>query len=138
MGKIERKRRVDLAEFDPTWKDSFVILVSHPYKKVQELTREIIDNQRAIHKAEKQAKQLLSVENPDDEILEEAQRIRDNAGQSYYDIVIGHLREGFRSGKVFDTEGGLRDMTADDINDFDIEVLEHLFACLTGQIEKKG
>lgn len=129
---IARTRRIELTEYDPLWKDCFILLKMMSFRETIDLQKEVRASERSIYKADK-AFRKLDDDSPDYEKLQDE---LDKVNAEHMGLLVKIIQRNLKGGKIHDGEN-LRDIIAEDIEDFDIELITEFIAVLSGQNSKK-
>lgn len=150
--KIERKIKIMLTEYDATWDSSYIIVATRGFRDNMNFQKTVSSIQRKLDKAEKLAKvaarkfdRELEKEDINEEMIDKYTKEEDTYTQEtekyaeeIIDKMMTFLQDRFRSGEIYDTrDGKLREMTKDDILDFDNDVITALSNRIIGGISKK-
>lgn len=144
---IERKKRIDLSPYDSTWVDSFILVATKGFKETmskqaefRKLDLKLAKAEREIVKLNKQIEATNDVAELD-QLYAEFDKVEEKINEISLTRVEGmkkYVQDSFRAGHIFDTElNAGREMTKEDIEMFDVEVLGAITSEMTGTAGKK-
>lgn len=136
-----RQKRIDLTDIDARFKDCFVMVGTKGFLEVSELRKQIARLNSRMEINDIKLNKLKS-RLDEDEILKEYEerseqdiKLSDELIQLYVQIGKGN----FISGMIYDNEiSQVREMTAQDIELFDNEILTRLVQAILGTVGKKA
>jgi len=130
---IRRKVRVDLAEFDSDWKDSYILLYTGG-------VQDQLDTGKKLRKNAREEKRItdLKSDSKDEKYIEEQDKKLDELAKDIFNIFYDSVSEHFLGGQIYDFDlKANRELKKEDIVSFDIEVIKKAYSRLVGNVEKK-
>lgn len=127
MAKFERRVRVDLDSYESKWKDCYIVVALLTFNAANEYDKH---NRQLARKVTK----LESISDPTPEQEQEL----DELNEKFRTRMIRAIAGQFKEGKIFDQEQDqIVDLSADDIGDFDFEILTALTNIISGKVSDK-
>jgi len=144
-----RQRRVDLGKFDSRWgENAYILIGTQTYRQIQALNNEQQGFNRKQYRLSKEIEKLEKDINDSESLEIVLDQIDDKKIQlskivnDQMDFMIRTVKENFISGFVYDPsiegDNKIRPATKDDIESFDVEIMNELVSAVLGNIEKKG
>ena len=147
---IQRKIRVDLAEYDDQWKDCFVLFGASSFRESIEFKRTASKIQKEMFLVERELKKVktkldldASVGRDSDEetfkLEAKLAKQGDKLANEIIEMSQKFVQTRFISGQIFDTElNKMRALVREDILDFDEALLQVMIEKVNGEIAKKN
>lgn len=149
MAKPVRKIKIDLSKFDSTWEGSYILVSTSGFNDQKDFALKLSKREREVTKLSrlyKKADRVLNklIEDQKDEGAEyelaekEEERLHgesEKASIGVLEYMQGEVVKRFMEGKIHDGEK-LREMTKEDVLDFDLDVLGEISRAIGGQNSK--
>lgn len=128
-----RTKRIDLAEFDPKWNESFLIVKTSGLQQVFDLQKNITKRQATIKQlsaiVENPESSEIEVENAEKKIIEES--------QSIVALTYKIIEDAFVSGMIYDNdEEKTRPLLREEIKLLDTEITKAIIGRIQGEVPK--
>jgi hypothetical protein len=150
MSKIVRKIRIDLKEYDDTWKNSYILIAMKGFRDAMDFKQVNIKFTREDYRLTRELKRVQSQLDSDatfgkesspellakeEALLKEAEKTSQDLLKTFQKFVV----ERFISGSIYDNETKTdREMTKEDILEFDEQIIDEIVQSALGTLPKKN